>query len=193
MNDDPMIPQSWRMEQQIADLTSERARLQAERDHYHRFATMVGEIVRMIAEDVPSIDIEVLLQDLPTIVANIRTERDRFRVAAERAREQTQDEVLSHTKTATELDRLRAILNADRTDISGGYTVDECVRYEATIAHVIAERDKWRAVVDAWAGDGVEYRHALGHIMDCAEGCEQCRDLARSTLDLTTMGKAEGT
>lgn len=57
------------------------------------------------------------------------------------------------------------------------------------LSSVMAERDRLQAIVDGWAGDGAEYRHALDHVVDCTEGCEQCRDLAQATLDRTTMGK----
>lgn len=60
------------------------------------------------------------------------------------------------------------------------------------LARVRAERDRLKAIVESWAGDGAEYRHALEHVVDCDEGCEQCRDLAQATLDLTTMGKPKG-
>lgn len=60
------------------------------------------------------------------------------------------------------------------------------------LARVRADRDRLKAIVDSWAGDGAEYRHALEHVVDCDGGCDQCRRLAQATLDRTTMGKPKG-
>lgn len=60
------------------------------------------------------------------------------------------------------------------------------------LARVRADRDRLQAIVDDWAGDGAEYRHALEHVVDCGDGCDQCRHLAQATLDRTTMGKLKG-
>lgn len=38
---------------------------------------------------------------------------------------------------------------------------------------------------DRYAVDISEYRHALSHVLDCEDNCEQCRTLAGSTLDRT--------
>lgn len=44
------------------------------------------------------------------------------------------------------------------------------------------ERDRWRAAFDRIALDPAEYRHALGHVVDCEDNCESCRSLARQAL-----------
>jgi predicted nuclease with TOPRIM domain len=73
----------------------------------------------------------------------------------------------------TERDRLEADLDA----------------LTAYVKPIKAERGRLQHIVDNWSMDGAEYRHALDHVVDCTEGCEQCRNLAQETLDRTTMGK----
>jgi hypothetical protein len=60
---------------------------------------------------------------------------------------------------------------------------------EERLAEVEAERGRLQAIVDDWSRDGAEYRHALGHVVDCEDNCRLCRDLAQDALSRTTMGK----
>jgi hypothetical protein len=48
-----------------------------------------------------------------------------------------------------------------------------------------SERMKMQQALDRYAIDIPEYRHALGHVMECEDNCEQCRRLAGATLDRT--------
>lgn len=76
----------------------------------------------------------------------------------------------------------------------GPLTLHDWSDLPTAAAATVAERDRLREKLESWAGDGAEYRHALDHVVDCTEGCDQCIVLARATLDRTTMGKArEGT
>lgn len=95
-------------------LVKERDRLRGERDHYSRFATMVGEIVRLLVDDIPSIDVETLLRDLPANLAAVKAERDRLRGELNGANEGAiymkfaHDSILGDLKEAErEQDRLR--------------------------------------------------------------------------------------
>lgn len=46
-------------------------------------------------------------------------------------------------------------------------------------------RMRLQKAVDRYAIDIPEYRHALGHVVECEDNCEQCRRLAGDTLDRT--------
>lgn len=83
------------------------------RDHYHRFATMVGEIVRLFAEDIPSIDVETLLRDLPANLAAVKAERDRLR--AENAR---LDALHAEARLERLVERDRAVADAAHTFVA---------------------------------------------------------------------------
>lgn len=138
------------------------------------------------------------------------------------ASEQLRAEVLAHTVTARNRDRMRSALalgNKMMGTMRGHASpADEraWTRFELALAdlcndglldperdgktpttfagRLLIQRDELQARVESWGGDGAEYRHALEHVVDCTEGCEQCRTLAQATLDRTTMGKPkEGT
>jgi plasmid maintenance system antidote protein VapI len=46
-------------------------------------------------------------------------------------------------------------------------------------------RMRMQQALDRYANDVPEYRHALGHVVECDDNCHQCRRLAQSALDQT--------
>lgn len=79
------------------------------------------------------------------------------------------------------VDAARSLREQMRED--WGHHVEPEETLAAEVDRLEGENARLRAAFDRIALDPAEYRHALGHVADCEDNCDQCRQLAQHALD----------